>query len=117
MGDLSKHFSRHEFACKCECGFDTVDAELLIILEKVRERFGPVTINSACRCKDHNAKVGGKPSSQHLLGRAADIAVDYPSRLVFDYIDHQVLHHNSGGGLHEYPTFVHVDTRLKRARW
>jgi len=41
MGDLSKNFSRHEFLCKGEnchpsgkgnCGFNTVDAELIMVL-------------------------------------------------------------------------------------
>ncbi|BEB16509.1 hypothetical protein VEE45_23520 [Escherichia coli] len=45
---LSKHFSRKEFKCKCgKCDYDTIDAELLVILEDVREHFGkPVIINS-----------------------------------------------------------------------
>ena len=40
MGDLSENFSRHEFACKCGCGNDTVDAELIRVLQSVRARFG-----------------------------------------------------------------------------
>ena len=68
MGDISKHFNRAEFACKDGCGFDTVDAELLAKLEEIREHFDqPVIINSACRCHDHNAVIGGTENSQHLI--------------------------------------------------
>ena len=61
----SKYFKRAEFACKCGCGMDTVDYELVNILDKVREHFGtPVVINSACRCEAHNASVGGAANSK-----------------------------------------------------
>ena len=73
----SKYFKRSEFACKCNCGFDVVDTELLEILEDVREHFGEaVTITSACRCDSHNTKIGGSKGSQHKLGKAADIVVE-----------------------------------------
>ena len=32
MSDLSPNFSRKMFQCSC-CSFDTVDAELLVVLE------------------------------------------------------------------------------------
>ena len=48
---ISENFSREEFACKCGCGFNTADKELVHILEKVRTKFNsPVTINSALCC-------------------------------------------------------------------
>lgn len=40
MGDLSKHFSSKEFACKCGCGFAQVKPELITKLEKLRELCG-----------------------------------------------------------------------------
>jgi hypothetical protein len=43
------------------------------LLEPIRARWGPVVVNSAFRCPALNAAVGGKPTSQHLLGEAADI--------------------------------------------
>ncbi len=74
---LSKHFSRKEFKCKCgKCDYDTIDAELLVILEDVREHFGkPVIINSGNRCPTHNKNVGGATNSYHVRGRAADIVI------------------------------------------
>ena len=73
---IGSHFKRSEFACKCGCGFDTVDTEIMPIIEYVRMHFDkPVVINSACRCEKHNAAVGGSKNSQHLRGRAVDIRV------------------------------------------
>lgn len=113
---ISPHFDRGEFACRCGCGFDTVDTVLLEVLEAVRQYFGqPVNVTSGCRCPAHNATVGGAANSQHLLGRAADIVVKgtlpaevvrflraaYPGRL----------------GIGRYSNFVHVDSRNSSARW
>ncbi|WP_442788004.1 D-Ala-D-Ala carboxypeptidase family metallohydrolase [Lelliottia sp. SL45] len=63
-----------EFACHCDCGFDSISPELITVPEYVRTHFGaPVKINSGCRCEKHNAKVGGGPNSRHVQGIAADI--------------------------------------------
>lgn len=116
MGDLTQNFSRHEFACKCGCGQDTVDWATLELLEVIRKAFGdrPITILSGNRCPKHNAAVGGAKDSQHLRSRAADIVVEGATPAeVFDYLDgwHE-------GGLGSYETFTHVDTRTAgRARW
>ncbi len=56
---ISKNFKRSEFACKCGCGFDTVDAALIIVLQSIRDQFGALVVNSDCRCDSHNKSVGG----------------------------------------------------------
>ncbi|EJV6228549.1 DUF882 domain-containing protein [Salmonella enterica] len=113
---ISKYFKRKEFACKCGCGQDTVDAELLAILEDVREHFGkPVIINSANRCPAHNKRVGGASKSVHLTGKAADIVV----KGVAPDIVHAYLTAKYSGkyGIGKYKTFTHVDSRSKESRW
>ena len=114
MGDVSKNFSRKEFACKCGCGFDTVDHRLIHFLEMIRERFGaPVTVNSGCRCSTYNMKVGGSLNSQHKLGRAADIVVDgVPPDAVADYAESI-----GAPGVGRYATFTHIDSRNTVSRW
>ena len=115
MGDISKHFNRSEFACKDKCGMDTVDAELLSMLEDVRHHFNqPVIITSANRCVHHNRIVGGGEFSQHLKSRAADIVVKnvHPED-VYNYLD--MKYENIGLG--KYTDFTHVDSRGKKARW
>jgi zinc D-Ala-D-Ala carboxypeptidase len=49
---------------------------LALFLEEVRAAIGmPIRINSAYRSVETNKKVGGKPTSQHCRGVAADIRV------------------------------------------
>ena len=102
------------FACKCGCGFDSVDYELLVALEAIREHFDrAVTLNSGCRCRDHNTAVGGSDGSQHLLGRAANIVVEEtPPPIVAEFAEQLDL-----GGVGAYDTFTHIDTRVGFARW
>ena len=115
MGDLSDNFSRREFACKCGCGFDVVDAMLLQYLQAIRDYFKmPIAITSACRCQEHNHAVGDNPNSQHKRGRAADIVVKgVPPQAVANYAE---ILNCAGVGL--YDTFTHIDSRTKSgARW
>ncbi len=74
--DNIKHFKQSEFSCKCGCGMNNIDLKLVKILDEIRECFGQaVVISSGCRCKNHNAKVGGVQGSRHVQGKAADIIV------------------------------------------
>jgi uncharacterized protein YcbK (DUF882 family) len=113
---ISKNFSRKEFACKCGCGFDTVDVELVKVLQELRDHFErPITINSACRCLKHNRSIGSTDSSQHVKARAADITVKGVSpEVVYYYLDSKYPDHN---GLGRYVDFTHLDTRGWKARW
>lgn len=44
------------------------------VLDPLREWYGkPIYVNSGYRCPQLNRMVGGKPTSQHLKGEAADI--------------------------------------------
>lgn len=116
---LSPHFRRSEFSCGCGCGRDTVDYELLRLLETIREHFmQPVTITSGYRCEAHNSSqaVKGSKKSQHLYGRAADFKVkNVNPEQVYDFID---AYAPNKWGLGLYSSWVHVDTRSgPMARW
>jgi uncharacterized protein YcbK (DUF882 family) len=108
--NLSRNFSREEFACKCGCGFDTVDVELLSILQRVRDHFAvPVTITSGCRCPTHNRAVNGAPDSWHMKGRAADIQVHgVLAAVVADYLH---VNYPDRFGIERHRSFTHFDTR------
>ena len=81
MGDLTKDFSRHEFACKCGCGFDQIDPRVVDMCQVIRDKLGaPVRINSACRCQKRNAQVGGVKDSYHTKGLAADLSCEVGSQ-------------------------------------
>lgn len=114
MVRLSKNLSRHEFACKCGCGFDTADLATVSVIQSVCDHFEcKVRINSGCRCEAHNAKVGGAPNSQHRLGRAADCMFFDEDGPLDPYEVDQWLRKKYpniyGFGL--YTTFNHIDTR------
>lgn len=117
MGDLSRNFDRSEFKCRCECGRDTVDVELVKVLEEVRVRFArPIHISSGYRCHIHNAAIGGSKGSQHLYGRAADFSIEGVSPIdIAKFIDSK---YGNKYGLGIYPSWVHIDTRSgNAARW
>lgn len=58
------------------------------VLQPLRDHFNkPVKVTSGYRNKELNAKIGGKPNSQHLTGHAADIIVPgVPLLDVYEYI-------------------------------
>ena len=77
MTQLSEHFTKEEFDCKCGCGNgDIVISENLVYeLECVRVHYGkPIRINSGIRCLSHNRKIGSRDTSSHIKGLAADIS-------------------------------------------
>ena len=120
---LSPSFTVREF--RCRDGTDTimVDEGLVVLLQCIREHFGKaVTITSGYRTAAHNTAVGGSKSSQHLLGRAADIQVAGVSPdAVAAYAESLMP---TWGGVGRYPVkagrakgWVHVDTRANKSRW
>lgn len=108
-------FSRKEFACKCGCGFDTVDFETLLVVQEVRHFLGrSVTVTSGCRCPEYNKAIGGAKTSQHTKGRAVDLLVENPVA-VYNYL---CARYPNRYGFGLYETFVHIDTRSDGpARW
>ena len=119
MGDLSEHFDRREFRCKCyQCDYDDPQPELVNLLEAIRAECGghPMLLNSASRCPTHNRNVGGASNSRHVSQDAADIVVDgVPVSEVYQVAERLLA---GRGGLGKYKTFTHVDTRPNGpARW
>ncbi len=111
----SQYFSRSEFACKCGCGMNTIDYEVVRAAEVIREFFDrPVIITSGCRCPSHNRSVGGSRNSLHMSGRAADIVVEgVPAHVVQKYVEEEL----DMPGMGSYENFTHIDSRNGIARW
>jgi len=116
MGDISKYFNRSEFACKDKCGLDTVDVELITILEDLREHFGnPVRVNSSCRCSKYNNIIRGAKKSKHYCVERADVTVDNISPFtIWKYL---VFKYKGKYGIGRYENFTHIDTRNGCGRW
>lgn len=120
---LAPSFTVREFRCRDGSDAIMIDQTLVVLLQAIREHFGKaVVITSGYRTAAHNAAVGGAKSSQHLLGRAADIQVaDTPVEDVAAYAESLMP---TWGGVGRYPVkagrtkgWVHVDTRPNKSRW
>ena len=120
---LSPAFRVREFRCRDGSDAIMIDQTLVVLLQAIREHFGKaVTITSGYRTGTHNTAVGGSKSSQHLLGRAADIQVAGVS--VEDVASYAEALMPDWGGVGRYPIkpgrargWVHVDTRPNKSRW
>ena len=121
---LTENFNREEFECTDGSEMPTDVqlniAELAVQLEIIRSHFNaPIHINSAYRSLEYNRSIGSNDTSQHVLGRAADIVVDgYTPDEVAEAIEFLI---STGlikeGGVGRYNTFTHYDIRGTRARW
>ena len=125
-------------ACKCDCGFDTVDFELIEMLQKTVDHFEEVDgqsvridITGPNRCKEHNEEIQKQynpdyvpytSKTQHMYGRAADFKLFYrstgkqidPDR-VADFIE---LECSGRFGMGRYSNRTHADSRtVGPARW
>ena len=113
-----RYFKNSEFNCKCKkCDNEHhMDMETLEMLETARAFAGiPLKINSAWRCEEYNAskKVGGLPTSSHLVGKAVDIRTKTPTERF--WVVYGLIHAGFTRILH-YKTFVHADTDIEKPR-
>ena len=114
MGDLTANFSRHEFACEDECGFDEIDLAFVAHLQVLRDYIGiALHVNSGCRCPARNAATpGAKPTSQHVKALAADVWARGLSSAQLA----RIAWHLGFGGVKAYTAHCHVDDRTG-PRW
>jgi hypothetical protein len=91
---------------------DCLAAPLRAVLAEVAAKFGPVRVNSTCRSKRHNARVGGAPRSYHLTGNAADFRISGTAvKEVHAFLSGKRV----VGGLKHYGFGVfHIDTGPRR---
>ena len=118
MGDLTKNFSKSEFACPC-CGRVKIEDKLVKALQKLRDLAGsPIRITSGYRCPDHNARIGGAVNSAHLFGKASDIIIEGYTLVEMFLLAEQIDEFRKGGiGLYPEGNFLHLDIDSGCRRW
>lgn len=117
---LGEWFHALEFQCNCgKCIAQKISKDLIDKLDVIREAFGsPLFITSGYRCSEYQKVLrdrGVETStgvSQHELGRAADIVITDPKRMV-ELRDLLSKHFMAIG---EGRTFTHVDLRADKIR-
>lgn len=138
MGDLSPHFSTHEFACKCKliggtrekgyCAGDVKTSDHLVrVLEQLIDDLTVdtthrvrVIITSGYRCPQYNRRVGGATHSQHCEGIAADIVVKHDNGSAMspdDVAQYLEDKYPDKYGIGRYKGWTHIDVRNTKARW
>lgn len=115
----STHLSWNELKCK-DGTFYPIEwrgnraIELANVFEMIRIECGqrPIKVLSAYRSPEHNRKIGGALHSQHMQGRALDLAPpDGMSVADFYAKIKEISKIYNIRGIGRYKTFVHVDTR------
>lgn len=73
------NFQQKDFRCKCGCGYDNINLNLVAKLQKIRNHYGrPLIPTSGCRCEKYNNSLlnrGAIKNSAHLSGNACDFYV------------------------------------------
>jgi hypothetical protein len=86
-------------------------ASLRTVIAQIAANFGPVRVNSTCRSRRHNARVGGAKRSYHLTGSAADFRVSKNIKEVYAFLRGT----RTVGGLKHYGFgLFHIDIGPRR---
>ena len=113
MSMASAHFAWREFYCPIAKHVIVDDLAMHHIdkLENLRLAFGrPLRVNSAYRCPEKNAEVGGAERSMHLEF-ATDIAPTGPVDAAALTVLHKLGQELGFTGVGQYNTFLHLDCR------
>ena len=107
-----------EFACKDGSDAVLVAPRLVMVSQSIRSHFAaPVTINSAYRTPQYNAKVGGVAHSQHCYGTAADIMVKGKTPAQVAAYAREIMPDWGGVGIYAKQGFTHIDVRAEKSDW
>ena len=99
------NFTPDEMKCS-HCGELNISSDLMDLLQQARKDLGPISINSAYRCSEHNSSISKTgPSGPHTTGKAVDIHVSNSQhrKQLIDYFADKVT------GLGIAKTFIHID--------
>ncbi|MGD9668563.1 MAG: YcbK family protein [Hyphomicrobiaceae bacterium] len=89
-----------------------LNAALRGVVHQVAAQFGSLRVNSTCRSKSHNRRVGGARHSHHIGGNAVDFRVFGNVRAVASYLR---SNGSVGGYKHYGGGLFHIDTGPRRS--
>lgn len=91
------------------------------VLQPLRDKYGPIKINSGYRVSALNRLIGGAINSQHQYGMAADITPATEDKAekkrILEAIAEDLKDHMGGFNYYKDAEFIHVDIRGYKARW
>ena len=112
MTDVSPSKSLTGGGVRWAASSSCLNGTLRSVVAQVAANYGSVTVNSTCRSRGHNRKVGGAPKSHHLSGNAVDFRVHGSYGAAYAFL----RSHGSLGGVKHYGGgLFHVDTGPKRS--
>ncbi len=112
---LSENFQVREFRSRDGADKILIDEKLAELLQKMRDKFGVITISSAYRTASYNERVGGVANSQHLYGLASDITIADSSRLLEAARYAEKIGFKGIGLDNKYKMYLHLDTRKNKS--
>lgn len=102
--------------------------DLILLLKEHEYDYEALKINDGFRYPNFNNETGGAFYSQHLWGKAIDLAIGdinkdgiidekNDKKIILDFLENNVF--LNSGGISRYPNsdVVHFDIRDKKARW
>ena len=110
---IAPNFTLAEAQCKDGSDLVLLHPAAVDLAQHLRDLYGPIRISSWYRSPDHNERVGGIPTSKHLLGMAFDW---YPLERNIEEVQKEVRRMEIGGvGIYE--GFTHCDVWGVGRRW
>lgn len=104
-----KNFTARELACK-GTGRIRLQRKALDALQALRDEVGkPMLITSAYRSPEHNAAVGGSPTSRHMFGDAFDVVMVGHDPKTFEEAARRAGFRGFGYYPESSPPFMHID--------
>jgi uncharacterized protein YcbK (DUF882 family) len=103
------NFTHEEMQCICGCGQANMAPQTMRKLQVLRNRIGPIFINSAYRCEAHNKAVGGSINSAHLKGRAVDVRCAHGTAYDVALVAMNIGFTGIGPKQHGEGRFIHLD--------
>lgn len=89
-----------------------LNGTLRAVVAEIAASYGGVRVNSTCRSRGHNSRVGGARRSHHLTGDAVDFRVFGNVRGALAYLR---SHGGIGGIKHYGGGLIHADTGPRRS--